>query len=248
MAYPPVGFFDPLQDPSFPIHRLSPMSLDGRPVRLRGSVSVPIVPAPTSAIAAPLSEPCAVRHRVREYASLRCPPHRRDPARFELEHSKRRDRGPTCIAGKPHAHQAGRPLRPSRGACRVDVAIAFDWPERCHGPRPEGHGARASRLIAALRVDREGPTRSSWKDEPVWNPFFAARGPDGRRRLSVSPWGVSVREEGARLEEVCPERKLCHVPCVVVAVAGADAVFVSVPRLPATGARRGVHSRSSWGF
>jgi hypothetical protein len=99
-----------------------------------------------------------------------------------------------------------------------------------------------------LVMDREGPPGCSWKDELVWNPFFAARGLNRRRRRSVSPWGVSVREEGARLEEVYPERKLCRVACVIVAVAGADAVFVSVPRLPATGARRGVHSRPSWGF
>jgi hypothetical protein len=82
----------------------------------------------------------------------------------------------------------------------------------------------------------------------VWNPFFAARGLNRRRRRSGSPWGVSVREEGARLEEVYPERKLCHVPCVIVAVAGADTVSVPVPRLPATGTRSGVHSRPSWGF
>jgi hypothetical protein len=104
-------------------------------------------------------------------------------------------------------------------------------------------------LSSSLFVeDREGPPTCSWKDELVWNPFFAARGLNRRRRRSGSPWGVSVREEGARLEEVYPERKLCHVPCVIVAVAGADAVFVSVSRLPATGTRSGVHSRPSWGF
>lgn len=59
---------------------------------------------------------------------------------------------------------------------------------------------------------------------------------------------VSVREEGARFEEVCPEWKLRHVPFVIGAVAGADAVHVSLPRSPAVGAHRGVHSRSSWGF
>ena len=53
---PSRGLFDPLQGPSFMNHQLSPTILDGRPVRLRGSVSVPIVPAPADAIAAPLSD------------------------------------------------------------------------------------------------------------------------------------------------------------------------------------------------
>jgi hypothetical protein len=80
---PSRGLFDPLQDPSFERHQLSPVIPDGRPVRLRGSVSVPIVPASTSATAAPRSEPETVRPRVREYASLRYPPRRRDPSRYE---------------------------------------------------------------------------------------------------------------------------------------------------------------------
>lgn len=44
---------------------------------------------------------------------------------------------------------------------------------------------------------------------------------------------VSVVTEGARFEEVYPERKLCHVPFVIGAVEGADAVPVPVSRSPA---------------
>jgi hypothetical protein len=39
-----------------------------------------------------------------------------------------------------------------------------------------------------LVMDRKGPPGCSWKDELVWNPFFAARGLNRRRRRSVSPW------------------------------------------------------------
>jgi len=44
---------------------------------------------------------------------------------------------------------------------------------------------------------------------------------------------VSVLAEGARFEEVYPEWKLCHVPVVVSAIAGADAVPLPVSRSPA---------------
>lgn len=83
----------------------------------------------------------------------------------------------------------------------------------------------------------------------MWNPFFDSRA-DG---VALPPFLAVVgrlrpRGEGVRFEEVCPERKLCRVPFAVVAVAGAAAVSESAPRLPATGARRGVHGRPSWGL
>jgi hypothetical protein len=134
---PSRGLFCPLQDPSPAIHLLASVSRDERPVRLRGSVSVPIMPAPASATAAPLSEIDAVRHLSREVASLRCPPRRRDPARSRAdEHSRRRVHG---ASRAPRASRfvtdAGRPLHPLQGARRVDVTIAFDRPER--SPRAE---------------------------------------------------------------------------------------------------------------
>jgi hypothetical protein len=53
---PSRGLSCPLQDPSSASHLLASVSRFERPVRLRGSVSVPIVPAPASPTAAPLSE------------------------------------------------------------------------------------------------------------------------------------------------------------------------------------------------
>jgi len=199
MAYPPVGFFDPLQGPSFENHRLSPTNPDGRPVRLRGSVSVPIVPAPTGATAAPLSEPrCREASRSGVRVAPVSPSSPRSRAVRANEHSKRHVHGASRASRASRiVTDAGRPQHPLRGACRVDVAIAFDRPECCHRPSPEGHGVMtAPRLIAAYRGPK--PANCSWKDEPVWNPFFAAHEADGRCRLSASPWVVSVREEGAR--------------------------------------------------
>ena len=122
------GLLCPLQDPSSAIHLLASMSRDERPVRLRGSVSVPIVPAPASATAAPLSGLEPVRGRVRGYASLRCPPRRRDPARSRADaHSKRRTHGASRASRTSRfITDAGRSWHPLQGACRVDVTIAFD--------------------------------------------------------------------------------------------------------------------------
>ena len=106
--------FDPLQDPSFERYRLSPMNLDGRPVRFRGSVSVPIVPASTSAIAAPLSE-----HRRREASrsGVRVAPvspsSPRSLAVRAAEHSKRRARGASRASRASRiVTDAGRPCIP----------------------------------------------------------------------------------------------------------------------------------------
>jgi hypothetical protein len=135
---PSRGLLCPLQDPSSAIHLLASMSRDERPVRLRGSVSVPTVPAPASAIAAPLSE---LRRREASGSggrSLRCPPRRRDPARSRAdEHGKRRIHGASRASrASRFITDAGRPLHPLQGARRVDVTIAFDRPE--HSPRYPG--------------------------------------------------------------------------------------------------------------
>jgi hypothetical protein len=70
----------------------------------------------------------AVKHRVREVASLRCPPRRRDPARSRAdEHGKRRTHGASRASRTSRfITDAGRPLPPLQGAGRVDVTIAFD--------------------------------------------------------------------------------------------------------------------------
>lgn len=156
---PSRGLFDPLQGPSFMNHRLSPTNPDGRPVRLRGSVSVPIVPAPTSAIAAPLSE---LRDREVSRSGVRVAPvspsSPRSRAVRAVEHSKRRARGASRASRASRiVTDAGRPVRPLRGACRVDVAIAFDRPERCHCPSPEGHGVVTAPQLIAVRGGPRGP-------------------------------------------------------------------------------------------
>jgi len=137
---PSRGLFDPLQGPSSENHRLSPTSLDGRPVRLRGSVSVPIVPAPTGATAASLSESrCREASRSGVRVAPVSPSSPRSRAVRANEHSKRHVHGASRASRASRiVTDAGRPCDPSRGACRIDVAIAFDGPERCHSTKPEG--------------------------------------------------------------------------------------------------------------
>jgi hypothetical protein len=136
-----------------------------------------------------------------------------------------------------------------QSARRVDVAIAFDRPER--SPRPESPKAlvRGERLSSSPRLlTREGRQRVAGRMSRFGIPSPVRSVREGVAACQYRRGWVSVREEGARFEEVCPEWKLRYVPCVVRAVAGADAVVESVPRSPAADARRGVHSRSSWGF
>jgi len=102
---PSRGLLVPLQGPSLVMDRLAPMSHDGRPVRFRGAVSVPIAPAPTGSTAAPLSSLVARRPDDRGYASLRCPPRRRDPSRFEPTIPAEAGLvGRHVHAGEPHRH------------------------------------------------------------------------------------------------------------------------------------------------
>lgn len=230
------GLLCPLQDPSFAMHLLASVSRDERPVRLRGSVSVPIVPAPASATAAPLSDLEPVRGRAREYASLRCPPRRRDPARSRADtHSKRRTHGASRASRTSRfITDAGRPWHPLQGACRVDVTIAFDWPERRRVPMARRPWCCATpRLITACR----GPVRARrWavgRMSRCGIPSSVRSGPGGVAACLHRRGWVSVVTEGARFEEVYPERKLCHVPCVNRAVAGVDAVPEPVSRSPA---------------
>jgi hypothetical protein len=193
----------------------------------------------------------AVRHRVREVASLRCPPRRRDPARSRAESTAN-----AALMGR-HVHrgQAASSLTPGGHCTLCRARVESMSPSRSTGLSaaafrvPEGIGAaRAPRLITA----RRGPVRARrWA---VWRMSRCGIPSSVRSRMgSVAACqhrrgSVSVRKEGARLEEVYPEWKLCHVPVVIGAIAGADSVFVCVPRLPVSRTRREVHSRSSWGF
>lgn len=149
---PSRGLFCPLQDPSFAIPRLAPRVCDERPVRLRGSVSVPTLPAPASAIAAPLSDSrCgeASGSGVRvSPVSPRC----RDPARLDPASTANAAlvgrhvlRGQAALSLTPGGHctlfrARVESMSPSRST-GLSVA-AFRW--------PEGIGAaRAPRLITA---------------------------------------------------------------------------------------------------
>jgi hypothetical protein len=251
MAYPPVGFLVPfkiLRPPATFLRRC--LASNGR--------SASAAPSPFRSCLLLQARPprlCpnfdAVRHRIREVASLRCPPRRRDPARSRAdEHSFRRTRGASRASrASRFITDAGRPLHPLQSARRVDVAIAFDRPER--SPRPESPKAlvRGERLSSSPRLlTREGRQRVAGRMSRFGIPSPVRSVREGVAACQYRRGWVSVREEGARFEEVCPEWKLRHVPCVVRAVAGADAVAESVPRSPAADARRGVHSRSSWGF
>jgi len=97
-----------------------------------------------------------VRHRDREYASLRCPPRRRDPARSRAdEHSKRRTRGASRASRTSRfITDAGQPVHPLQGARRVDVTIAFDRLERRRSDCPKAVVPRTPRLIAVCREPR----------------------------------------------------------------------------------------------
>jgi hypothetical protein len=103
---PSRGLSCPLQDPSSASHLLASVSRFERPVRLRGSVSVPIVPAPASPTAAPLSE---LRRREASDSGGRVTPVSPSSPRSRAESSRRAQLSPhswgvTCIAGKPLHH------------------------------------------------------------------------------------------------------------------------------------------------
>jgi hypothetical protein len=169
------GLLIPLQDPSLAFHRLAPVFRDERPVRLRGSVSVPIVPAPTSATAAPLPEHrCGEASRSGGRVTPVSPSSPRSRAVSSREHGKRRTHGASRASRTSRfITDAGRPLHPLQGASRVDVTIAFDRPERRRVPSALRH-RRCASASAHHRAPwtREGPPMGGLEDEPVWNPFF----------------------------------------------------------------------------
>lgn len=153
---PSRGLFCPLQDPSPAMDRLAPMSRDERPVRFRGSVSVPIRPAPASMTAAPLSE---LRHREASRSGVRVTPVSPSSSRSRAiradEHSKRRTRGASRASRSSRfITDAGQPVHPLQGARRVDVTIAFDRLEQYEPDCPRAFVHRTPRLIAVVREPR----------------------------------------------------------------------------------------------
>jgi len=156
MAYPPVGFFVPFKI-------LRPRSTGLRRCLAMNGRSASAVPCPfrsglllQARPPRPFPSFDTVRHRDREYASLRCPPRRRDPARFRAdEHSKRRTRGASRASRSSRfITDAGQPVHPSQGARRVDVTIAFDRLERTKSDCPRAFVQRTPRLITAYREPR----------------------------------------------------------------------------------------------
>jgi hypothetical protein len=156
MAYPPVGFFVPFKilRPRYSGLRRC-LAMNGRsasaaPCPFRSGLLLQARPP------RPFPSFDTVRHRDREYASLRCPPRRRDPARSRAdEHSKRRTRGASRASRTSRfITDAGQPVRPLQGARRVDVTIAFDRLERRRSDYPKAAVPRTPRLIAVCREPR----------------------------------------------------------------------------------------------
>jgi hypothetical protein len=102
-AYPPLGFYVPFKILALALPGRMPVSRDGRPDRLRGAVSVPTVPAPTGAAAAPLSNlPVRAVGRSRRSG---VPLVAAIPRGLEPTHAATPLAwGVTCIAGEPHHH------------------------------------------------------------------------------------------------------------------------------------------------
>lgn len=249
MAYPPVGF-------CFPFKVLRP-----RPASLRRRATMD----GRSASAAP--RPSRSRLLFQARPPRLCPNHRREALDWEERRSgiplvtavpavlsRRSQRvwawGVTCIAANRIITDAGRALHPSRGARRVDANIAIDRPERRTDRTPEGYDAvQTPRLIAMRHEPVEVRKRKAWRMSRCGIPSsIVARSGWASPPVRAAAGRPRPVREGVRHEEVCPERKLCHVPFAVGAVAGAAAVSQPRPRLPATSARRGVHSRPSWGL
>ena len=247
---PSRGLFVPLQDPSSANHLLASVSRDERPVRLRGSVSVPTVPAPASTTAAPFSRARCRKASIREVAHSGVPLVAAIPRGLE----PMRTANAASMGRHVHRGRAASSLTPGGHCTLCRARVESMSPSRSTGLSaaailvPKALVERAPRLIAA----RLGPVRARWLAEGRMSrcgiPSSVRSELAGVAACQDRPGWVSVREEGVRFEEVCPELKLRRVPCVLAAVAGVEAVCVSVSRLPAVGAHRGVHSRSSWGF